>query len=261
MALRRFDAEGAARLERAYASPVIVEQRRRFRGAISARPGETGLDVGCGPGYLACELAREVAPGGRIAAIDVSEDMLDAGRVRVAREGLDSVVDVRTGDAAALDYPDASFDFVVGAQVYCFVADILGAVKEAARVLRKGGRLAILDTDWDLCLWKSKDRELTRRMIECRCSTYAHPHLPPQLPELFRAAGLTLSSVQAYAIVETRYDPDAYSVDVIGSVRKAALEQGIAGEEVAAWENDLRSRTGEGEYFFCVNRFIVSATK
>lgn len=259
--LGHFDAAGAARLDRTYSSPQIVEQRRRLRAAVAARPGEVGLDVGCGPGYLACELAREVMPGGRIVAIDHSDDMLEVAQSRVARERLESCVEVRTGDAGSLDFPDAAFDFVVGAQVYCFIDDILHAIKEAARVLRKGGRLVILDTDWDLCVWKSNDRLLTRRMLDQRRSDYAHPHLPRDLPGLFHAAGLTLSGADACAIIETRYDPDSYGADLIGSVRKAAIRQGVTPEEAAAWENDLRSRTGEGEYFFCVNRFIFSATK
>jgi len=82
-----FDAAGAARLDRAYATPQIVEQRKRLRAVVAARPGEVGLDVGCGPGYLACELAREVMPGGRIVAIDHSDDMLDRMAQHVRDKG------------------------------------------------------------------------------------------------------------------------------------------------------------------------------
>ena len=68
--MTNFDAADIARLDKAYSTPQIVDQRRRFRAAVAARPREVGLDVGCGPGHLACELAREVAPEGRIVAID-----------------------------------------------------------------------------------------------------------------------------------------------------------------------------------------------
>lgn len=217
--------------------------------------------MGCGPGYLAYELAREVAPGGRIVAIDIGDDMLEVASARVAGEKLGPHAEVRKGDAGSLEFPEATFDFVVGAQVYCFVEDILHAIKEAARVLRKGGRLVILDTDWDLCVWKSKDRLMTRRMIDYRRSDYVHPHLPRELPGLFRAAGLTISAVDAYAITETRYDPDSYGAGLIESVRKAAIRQGEPVDEAVAWEQDLRLREADGEYFFCVNRFIFSATK
>lgn len=65
-----YDANAVAHLEKLYSSPQIVDQRRRWRAIVAAHPGESGLDAGCGVAYLACELAREVAPGGRIAAID-----------------------------------------------------------------------------------------------------------------------------------------------------------------------------------------------
>src|SRR5215831_2307224 len=83
----RFDAQAAARLERIYASPEIVEQRARTRAALRIRPGERGLDIGCGPGFLSCELVREVGPSGRIVGIDASPEMLEAARARAAREG------------------------------------------------------------------------------------------------------------------------------------------------------------------------------
>src|SRR3990172_6981314 len=69
-----YDAAAVARLDRHYSTPQIVDQRVRFRAAVAARPGERGLDVGCGAGHLACGLAREVATGGRIDAVDRSRD-------------------------------------------------------------------------------------------------------------------------------------------------------------------------------------------
>ena len=85
-----FDAAAAARLDRAYSTPAIREQRARFRKVIAPGPGEVGLDVGCGPGHLVCELAREVAPGGRLCAIDTSKDMLDWARRRAIRENVEN---------------------------------------------------------------------------------------------------------------------------------------------------------------------------
>jgi precorrin-6B methylase 2 len=76
--MQQFEAEDIARLERAYSTPQIVDQRRRFRAAVAARPGEVGLDVGCGAGHLACELALEIAPGGRIVAIESRIEIIGA---------------------------------------------------------------------------------------------------------------------------------------------------------------------------------------
>jgi arsenite methyltransferase len=119
--MTNFDAVDIARLDKAYSTPQIVDQRRRFRAAVAARPREVGLDVGCGPGHLACELAREVAPGGRIFAIDRSPESVDASKAQAVKEELADAVDVQVGDATALEFLDETFDFVVAVQVYCFV--------------------------------------------------------------------------------------------------------------------------------------------
>jgi ubiquinone/menaquinone biosynthesis C-methylase UbiE len=150
--MQTFNAADVARLDRAYSTSQIVDQRRRFRVAVAARPGEVGLDVGCGAGHLACELAGEVAPGGRIVAIDKSPQSVEASRARAANEKLADVVDVRGGDATALEFSDETFDFVVAVQVYSFVPDVSRAIEEAARVLRKGGRLLVLESDWEMCV-------------------------------------------------------------------------------------------------------------
>ncbi len=257
-----FGAADIARLNRAYSTPQIVDQRRRFRAAVAARPREVGLDVGCGAGHLACELAREVAPGGRIVAIDNSPQSVDATKARVTKEELTDSVNVRVGDATALEFPNDTFDFVGAVQVYCFVPNVARAIEEAARVLRKGGRLLVLESDWDMCIWKSRDPVFTRRMISARAENqFAHAYLPRDLHKLFRAAGLTVADVDTFSIVETRYDPNSYGASVIGTTRDSALKYGVPASDVTAWEQDLRSRTAEGEWFFCLNRFVFTCTK
>ena len=76
------------------------------------------------------ELGREVGPGGHIVGIDESPEMLEAARARIARERLSDRVEVRHGDAARLDFPAATFDFVTAVQVYLYVADVAGALRK-----------------------------------------------------------------------------------------------------------------------------------
>ena len=260
--MRIYDAEAVAELDRRYSSAQVIDQRRRVRKIIGARAGEVGLDVGCGPGFLTCELAAEVAPAGRIVAIDTSSHSVEATAARVAKGGLSGIVKVQGSDAARLDFPDDTFDFVVSTQVYCYVSDVGRAIQEAARVLRKGGRLVVLDSDWDFCSWESKDDALTRRMVAARgANQFAHAHLPRKLHRLIHSAGLTLTDAQVFSIIETRYDPDSFGAESIQATCEAALEQGIPAADIAAWEQDLRARHSAGDWFFCLNRFIFTATK
>ncbi|MFH1486232.1 MAG: class I SAM-dependent methyltransferase, partial [Chloroflexota bacterium] len=70
------------------------------------------IDIGCGPGMLAIELARR-APGLEIVGIDLSEGMLETARENVSRAGLSERVTFRGGDALDIPFPDASFDLAV----------------------------------------------------------------------------------------------------------------------------------------------------
>jgi SAM-dependent methyltransferase len=245
----RFGAREAARLETIYASPSIVAQRARMRAALGARRGERGLDIGCGPAFLACELGHEVGPTGRIVGLDESPEMVDAARARIARESLEDRVEVRQGDAGRLDFPDASFDFATVVQVYLYVADVEGALAEAARVLRPGGRLAVVDTDWDSCVWLTADRER---------------HLPPRLPGLLARAGLRLGHAEAIPLLELGGGPGSFSGGLIVPTADLAVRHGMPREEAENWKGDLlaRARADEGgEYFFSLTRFLFVASK
>lgn len=257
----RFGAREVARLETVYASPAIVAQRARTRAALGARPGERGLDVGCGPAFLACELGREVGPGGRIVGLDESPEMLEAARARITREGLTDRVEVREGDAARLAFPAAAFDFVTAVQVYLYVPDVEGALAEAARVLRPGGRLAVVDTDWDSCVWLTADRDRHRRVMEARGGHFAEPHLPARLPGLLARAGFRPAHAEAIPVLELNGDPGTFSGGLIGPTADLAVRYGVPREEAEAWRADLLARASGGEYFFSLTRYLFVATR
>jgi len=95
-------------------------------------PGRRTLDLGCGEGRVARDLAGR---GHAVVGIDASPTL-----VELAREA-DPDGEYLLGDAAALPFDDASFDLVVAYNVLMDVEDMAGAVREAARVLVPGGRL------------------------------------------------------------------------------------------------------------------------
>jgi len=259
--MSKFDAADIARLERMYASAPIAEQRARTRAALALRAGEHGLEVGCGIGLLACEMASEVGPSGRITGIDNSPDLIAAASARAEQNHLGDRVRFVVGDAARLDCPAGALDFVVAVQVYLYVREIEDALAEAARVLRPGGRLVIVDTDWDSCVWLTGDRERHRHVLEARMRELAQPHLPPVLPTLLRRAGLKLVSIEVHPVLNLRYDYESFSGGLIEATPRIVTRFGIDPAEAEAWVNDLKSRTAEGDYFFSLNRYLFLAHK
>ena len=115
-------------------------EQRRILALIGPVEGRRILDLGCGDGLLTSTLAER---GARAIGVDVDRAMLQAASARSARgQHRPRFVE---GRIEQLPFPDGSFDVVVVVTVLCLVADRAGAVREAARVLRPGGRLVIGD--------------------------------------------------------------------------------------------------------------------
>ena len=83
----QFDDEASRRAEALYATRDFVEQRRATRAALALGLGENVLDIGSGPGLLACEMAAEVGALGSVDGVDPSESMLALARGRRATGG------------------------------------------------------------------------------------------------------------------------------------------------------------------------------
>lgn len=150
--------------------------------------GLTLLDVGCGDGVFALELARR---GASVTGLDSDPDMVAAARARAEAESPQSYF--VEGTAERLPFGDATFDLVVAVTVLCFVRDAEHAVTEMARVLKLGGRLVIGELGrWSL--WTVQRR--IRGWLGARIWRAARFHTAAELGRLISSAGLVLSETR-----------------------------------------------------------------
>ena len=255
----QFDEETSAQVEASYLTPDVLEQRRVVVEMVAPQPAEDVLDIGSGPGLLACDLAAAVAGGGSVTGVDPSASMLALSARREPGPGAAPVSFVEAG-ALELPFADESFDIAVSTQVYEYIEEIEAALAEAHRVLRPGGRLLVLDTDWDSVVWHSSDAERMRRVMAVWDEHLADPGLPRRLTGLLKGAGFALEDRTVLPILNAGFDPRTYSGGLIGFVSGfVAGRQEISDEEAAAWADDL---TGMDEdYFFSINRYLFLARK
>src|SRR5207248_11451150 len=106
--------------------------------------GETVLDLGSGAGADVLISARRVGPGGRAIGLDMTDEMLELARRNAAEAGAGNVEFLK-GHIEDVPLPDASVDVVISNCVINLSGDKSKVLREAARVLRPGGRVAVRD--------------------------------------------------------------------------------------------------------------------
>ena len=147
---------GGHKFDVAHRSHLDSEERRSYLDppsilhAFGIRPGMRIADVGSGTGFFAIPAAAIVGPKGRVYAVDLSPEMLEDLQAKLARTPQRSLEAVRSTEDR-IPLPDGSVDFVFMACVL-HELDGPGTLLEARRILRRGGRLGVVD-------WKKEDME------------------------------------------------------------------------------------------------------
>ena len=187
--------------------------RRAMVGAVGARPGQRVLDVATGTGLVAAELVRRY--GCDVVGLDQSPQMLAGARLRLERDReLAGHVTLMSGEAESLPFADREFDHLTFTYLLRYVDDPRAAMRELARVVRPGGRIASLEFAVPVApLWRALWR------------LYARVGLP------------TLGRLVSREWAETgrflaRSIPDFYERHPIGQIVEMWMEAGIGDVEV-----------------------------
>ncbi|MEM6578591.1 MAG: methyltransferase domain-containing protein [Pseudomonadota bacterium] len=232
----KYDDAVAERLEAIYLGADVAAQRQETLRRIAISDGETVLDVGSGPGFLAQELARATGPNGCVIGVDISEQMVER---TMARNTCDWLA-FQVADAGQLPFEDNSFDVVVSTQVAEYVPDIDAFCAEMYRVLRPGGRALIMATDWDAVCWHSSDPDRMARVLSAFAPHCADSRLPRTLGALLRGVGFHLDSVSFFPIINIDWYDGCYSAGIIQFIVAYISGQGtLADAELTAWADDL----------------------
>jgi ubiquinone/menaquinone biosynthesis C-methylase UbiE len=240
----------ANKLVRSAGFKAVIVDHLRIRGA------ERVLDVGCGTGADAFDLAALVGGSGHVTGVDLSASMIEEARRRAAERNLRVTFEV--GDAQALRFEDGTFDAVRTERTLMHVPDADRAFAEMVRVLRREGRMTVFDFDWETQFCDSPYRELTRKIAQSFCDGMKHGWIGRRLPRLFKQHRMIDVSVTCHAAT---VQFEFLQLLLGGHVARMVSAGAISGDEADLWWTDLARASRAGTFLYGFTAFIVAGTK
>jgi ubiquinone/menaquinone biosynthesis C-methylase UbiE len=240
-AIQRAFSQQAPSFEDPRYAPIFTAQTEWMISALALRADDLLLDVAAGTGHV----ARALAPAVRCAvALDATEAMLVAGKAATDRDGVGNVIFLR-GDAAALPFPDASFDVVVARYaIHHFEAPEV-PVAEMVRCLRPGGRIALADVVADPDPSVAAAQNHLERL---RDPSHTRMRALEDLAALLQRAGTTIAAADTRE-VERPLAPWLDQADALAATR-SAIGAELAAELAGGPPTGFRPREVDGEMRF-----------
>jgi ubiquinone/menaquinone biosynthesis C-methylase UbiE len=227
--------------------------------ALRLAPGAVAVDVGCGTGALTRRLARRVGSTGRVVGADINAYLLREASAIARHQELGDVIAFEVGSAEALPFPDGRFD----AALACTVLEEVDAdrgLAELARVVRPGGRVAVLVRAADIPAWDSLPlRPELRAKLAARPSAgvTAGGCADPSLYRRFWAAGF------AHVTMGPRFAIDRPQ-DGLAEWRRyyEGLSVGVLSEaEAAEWRAAAAQASAERSFLWAFGYHCAVGTK
>jgi ubiquinone/menaquinone biosynthesis C-methylase UbiE len=240
---------------RAPAAAMARQDPAAFFAYLDVHPGQTVLDAGCGLGEMVGLIAGLVGPSGRVVGVDFSETMVREARRR--SEGTNLPVEFRQGDIMALDLADDTFDRARVEQVLQHIPRPETGLAELYRVTKPGGRVAVLEPDWDTAVIDAADIEMSRQFTRFNSDSIAHGPIGRQLPRLFKEVGLVDVEV-APRVLAPPYP--AIREWITSNVDRAVGQRVMEESRARAWLDDLAAHDEAGLFFAAFVMFQVTGT-
>ena len=219
----------SARLQRQ--ADELADDSAALLDRVGLRPGQSVIDLGCGPRGILDMLTERVAPAGRVVGLDADPAHAAMAAEFAARRGL-SGVEIITADARSTGLGTGTFDLVHARTLLINLPDPAGVAAEMLRLARPGGWVASLESDIEYARCYPPHLAFDRLCVIFTVTfrrNGADPWIGRRVPELFRQAGL--ENVQVEARVQL-YPPGnsrrTIRLDLVRSIRSHVLEMNLA---------------------------------
>ena len=233
------------------------------REQLNLIPGQRLLDIGCGLGDAALALADDLGSDGEIVGIDTSAEMIASARSRAGKARCR--VRFTIGDALELTEPNCTFDTARSERTLQWLTDPKAAVAEMVRVLRPGGLLSLIDTDWSTFDIDVGDGDLAKRVHDAMQIERRRPsNIGCRLVDLVHDIGFELMGQTMATQYWTDWNPDEspapYGCFSMSSLAEDLIDAGQLGaDDRDLFVSTIHSAAREGRFSMALTMFGVVA--
>lgn len=170
---------------------------------VGVTPGEVIVDFGCGPGYVATQLARLTGSEGHVHAVDLNAAFVERARAVAAETGRADRVTVHHSLDERVPLPDGSVDRVYAKNVLEYVPDLHAVLEELHRVLHPGGTMVASDSDFGFVVIEPLDPTEVTELFAAAAPAFREPFVGRKLRSAYVRAGFSDVEVAITTAVDT----------------------------------------------------------
>ncbi len=219
--------------------------------------GHAVADYGCGPGFLSVELARRVGDAGRVHAFDINADFVQRTKAKLEQNDYLDRVEVTHLQSDMLPLDDNILDRLVIKNVLVYVDDPLASLAEFRRVVKPGGKVHAIDSDFYMAAFDPIPPLDWRHVLDAAIHAFRTPAIGRQMYGLAQSAGFSEVKVEVVATPDTT----GRMFNFIQNMAGYAREGGNHDEAIVQRVMDISQKAVEDGTFFALNpQFLVTAT-
>ena len=244
------------------AAELLRPAKLRSYELMRVQPGQSLLDVGCGPGLDTVALAQLVGPGGEVAGMDRDPIMVAEADARARGAGVAELVKHQAGDAAALPFDEGRFDACRCERMFQHLVNPEQALAEMVRVTRPGGWVVVVDTDWGTSQTCTTDVQFEQRLLQFAAQhRLTNPYSGRRLYGMLREAGLTDVSAEPYLYGITDHALALHVQNWMGFGRAAVRAKAVTAAEVRTYLAGLEEAARTGTFFAFLGGVVAAGKK
>ncbi|MFV2032923.1 MAG: methyltransferase domain-containing protein, partial [Gammaproteobacteria bacterium] len=216
--------------------PEGISRRLVVLNALEIKSGQAILDLGCGGGHLVREIALAVGDKGRAAGLDTNSDQLASAGTLCA--GLPAV-ELIEGSATDMMFENGAFDGLASIQMLEYIDDVDRALAETRRILKPGGKAALVSVLWDHWRFHGADPDLNDVIHDAWRTHCPHQMLPFEISGKLEKAGFGGIAQKPIAFINASMHENSFALWASKMVAAFAIDTGVEEKDATLWLNQL----------------------